>query len=281
MKIKFTKMQAFGNDYVYIDAIHQEIVDPNRLAEKVSDRHYGMGSDGMVMICPSTVCDFRMRIFDPDGTEAEMCGNALRSTAKFVYHYHLTSKTDFTIETLGGNQTVHLLVEDNEVVNITADIGKPELRASKVPVITDQEIFLDQPLHVLDKTYRASCVSWGNPHTVLLEEHPENLDIETYGPTAETHELFPERTNVTFAKPVDESHITIREWERRCGETLGCGTGCCSAVVVFHRMGLCGRSVDVLQPGGTLHVDWDENDVIHMTGPSHIVYEGEYFYETE
>lgn len=279
MNIKFTKMQAYGNDYVYIDAIHQELPDLNQLAMAVSNRHFGIGSDGMVLICPSDICDFRMRIFNPDGTEAEMCGNALRSTAKFVYDHGLTKKQDFTIETYGGNQSVHLVVKEGSVATIKANIGKPELHARKIPVDTELEIYHDQELQVTDRTYRASSVSWGNPHTVLLVADVDAVDIERDGPLVEHHEKFPNRTNVTFAQPVDETHVRIREWERGTGETIGCGTGCCSAVVVLHKMGLCGKKVDVEQPGGVLHVEWDEAGIVHMTGPSHVVYEGEYHYE--
>ena len=277
MKIKFTKMQAFGNDYVYIDAISQKLEDLGELSKKISDRHFGIGSDGMVLICPSEVCDFRMRIFNPDGTEAEMCGNALRSTAMFAYYHHLTDKTTLTIETLGGNQTVDLTVEDGEVVNICAAIGKPELRAEKVPVITDGETFIDRQLKVVDRVFRASSLSWGNPHTVLYVDDLEKLEIEKYGPAAEHLECFPRRTNVTFAQVVDDSHIRIREWERGTGETIGCGTGCCSAVVISNMLGLCGRSVDVEQPGGVLHVEWDDQDIVHMVGPSHVVFQGEFY----
>ncbi len=279
MKIKFTKMQAYGNDYVYIDAINQELTNLNDLAIKISDRHFGVGSDGMVLICPSDVCDFRMRIFDPDGTEAEMCGNAIRSTAKFVYYHGLTKKEKFTIETLGGNKNLELIIENGEVVNIHASIGEPELTASNVPVISDTERYIDKTLTVYDKTYRASSISWGNPHTVVFEDDLDGLDITKYGPAIENNEIFPKRTNVTFAKLIDRSHIKIREWERGCGETIGCGTGCCSAVVVMNMLGMCDRKVEVEQIGGVLNVEWDENDVIHMIGPSYVVFEGEYIYE--
>lgn len=279
MKVQFTKMQAYGNDYVYINMINQEINDLNRLAREISDRHFGVGSDGMVLVCPSETCDFRMRIFNPDGTEAEMCGNALRSTAMFAYFHGLTDKTVLTIETIGGNQTVELTVEKGQVINISAAIGEPEFKADKVPVRTELDIFLHQPLSVGDREFKASSLSWGNPHTVLFvdaDENLEELDVAKYGKLAEHHHLFPARTNVTFAQVVDESHIRIREWERGTGETLGCGTGCCSAVVVSNVLGLCGRSVDVKQPGGVLHVEWALDDVVHMTGPSHIVFQGEY-----
>ena len=281
MKLKFTKMQAYGNDYVYMDAIHQNIENPNLLAKKISDRHFGIGSDGLVLICSSDCCDFRMRIFDPDGTEAEMCGNALRSTAMFVYIHGLSRKEELAIETLGGQKYVHLFIEDGQVRNIHASIGKPELSAKKVPVATKEDIFLNQPLEVADRVFMASSLSWGNPHTVLFAEDVQSLDVEKYGPLVEHMECFPQRTNVTFAQVLDESHIRIREWERGTGETLGCGTGCCSAVVMANLLGMCGRKVEVLQPGGAMNVEWDVQDVVHMIGPSHVVYQGEYEYEIE
>lgn len=281
MKLKFTKMQAYGNDYVYMDAIHQKIENPNLLSKKISDRHFGVGSDGLVLICPSDCCDFRMRIFNPDGTEAEMCGNALRSTAKFIYVHGLSRKEELIIETLGGHKVVRLFVEAGEVCNIRASIGQPELSAKKVPVVTEGDTFLNQPLKVADRVFMASSLSWGNPHTVLFAEDVQSLDVEKYGPLVEHMGCFPQRTNVTFAQVLDESHITIREWERGTGETLGCGTGCCSAVVTANLLGMCGRKVEVLQLGGAMNVEWDEQDVVHMLGPSHVVYQGEYEYEIE
>lgn len=279
-KIKFTKMQAYGNDYVYVNAIDQQIEDPNDLAKKVSDRHFGIGSDGLVLICSSDRCDFRMRMFNPDGTEGEMCGNALRSLSKFVYFHHLTDKTDLTIETLGGDQKVHLFVENGEVINISADIGEPGLRPEKIPVVFEGETFIDQPITVLDRTFYVSSLSWGNPHTVTFLDSVDDFAVEKYGPAIEhLTSVFPKKTNVTFAQILSDHRIRIREWERGTGETIGCGTGCCTAVVMAHLLGKCGRIVDVEQIGGPLHVEWDENDHVHMTGPSHVVYEGEYLYE--
>lgn len=281
-RIKFTKMQAYGNDYVYVNAIEQQIENPGDLARKVSDRHFGIGSDGLVLICSSGSCDFRMRMFNPDGTEGEMCGNALRSLSKFVYYHGLTDKTELTIETLGGRQHVKLFVENGQVVDISADIGKPELRPEKVPVITEQDIFMDQPIQVLDQTFYVSSLSWGNPHTVTFLEDVDTFPVEKYGPAIEKlTSVFPKKTNVTFAQVVSGDRIKIREWERGTGETIGCGTGCCTAVVMAHLLGKCGRTVDVEQIGGTLHIEWDEADHMHMTGPSHVVYEGEYLYEAE
>ena len=281
MKIKFTKMQAFGNDYVYIFTEGYSINNYNDLAKKISDRHYGVGSDGMVLISYSSICDFRMRIFNPDGTEAQMCGNALRSTAMFVYYHGLTSKETITIETLGGIKTVYLTVEDGQVVNIHAMIGRPEFLAKKVPVDTTEIEFIEQSKKVIDKTMSLSAVSWGNPHTVIYVDDVTSFDVEKYGKAVEYLECFPERTNVTFAQMIDEENIKIREWERGTGETLGCGTGCCSAVVISHRLGKCGRKVRVEQPGGPLDVLWDEEGNVHMIGPSHVVCEGEYIYDIE
>jgi len=281
MKIKFTKMQAYGNDYIYIDAIHQKIELPGLLAGRISDRHFGAGSDGMVLVCPSEICDFRMRIFNPDGTEAEMCGNALRSVGKFVYFHRLTSREQLTVETLGGIKRVKLEVRDGQVVNIRADIGKPEFRPEKIPVLAEGERFLDRRLQAGDKVFRASALSWGNPHTVLFTEDVAGLDVEKYGRIVEHMACFPRRTNVTFAQVLDETHIRIREWERGTGETLGCGTGCCSAVAAAHLLSLCGRCVKVMQPGGEMYVEWDGQDHVHMTGPAYVVYQGEYDYDTE
>lgn len=282
MKIKFTKMQAFGNDYVYINAISQSLPQFNELAKHVSDIHYGIGSDGMVLICPSQVCDFRMRMFNPDGTEGEMCGNALRSTAKYVYDYGLTDKTDFYIETFGGNQHIRLEVTDGTVSNITANIGKPVLDTGKIPILTKAPTFINQPLQVEDRVFYVTAVSWGNPHCVAFIDSVKDLDIGRYGPALENmRSVFPNRTNVTFAEIVNDSYIKIREWERGTGETIGCGTGCCTAVVAGSMLGLCKRIVTVEQIGGNLHIHWDENDNMFMKGPSHYICEGEIFYEAE
>ena len=288
MKIHFLKMQAFGNDYVYIDAVHQRIENPGRLAAKISDRHFGVGSDGLVLICPSEVCDVRMRIFNPDGTEAEMCGNALRSTGKFAYEQGLCRKEELTVETLGGRQKLWLTVEKGRVTDIHACIGKPEFSVDRIPMDVDRlplappgGAFLGQPLRAADRVFTASALSWGNPHTVLMAEDVERLAVEKYGPLVEHMDCFPRRTNVTFAQVVDSSHIKIREWERGTGETIGCGTGCCSALVAAHLQGMCGRKAQVEQIGGILSVEWDEEGLVHMTGPSHVVYRGEYEDEAE
>lgn len=275
--MKFTKMQAFGNDYVYIDAIHQTLGNLSELAKFVSNRHFAIGSDGMVLICPSEVADFRMRMFNPDGTEGEMCGNALRSVGKYVYDHKLTDKTNLTIETLGGIQKIELFVEDGVAINIRANIGNPVLDTKKIPVKTDLPEFVEQPVQILDKIFSITAVSWGNPHCVMFIEDVANFDVEKYGREIEYKtDLFPNKTNVTFAQVVSPNYIKIREWERGTGETIGCGTGCCTAVTAAVITGKCERKVTVEQIGGNLEVEWDEQTGnMFMKGPSHTVFESE------
>lgn len=275
--MKFTKMQAFGNDYVYIDAIHQELNHLPELARFVSDRHFAIGSDGMVLICPSEKGDFRMRMFNPDGTEGEMCGNALRSVGKYVYDHRLTDKTELDIETLGGMQHLKLTVTDGLVSNICADIGEPRLSAKVIPVLIELEEFVEQPVEVLDRTFHITAVSWGNPHCAMYVDSVAELDVEKYGKTIEyMTSIFPNKTNVTFAEFVKRDYIKIREWERGTGETIGCGTGCATAVVAGVLTGRCDRKVTVEQIGGPLLIEWDEKTKhLFMTGPSHTVFEAE------
>jgi diaminopimelate epimerase len=284
-------MQAFGNDYVYINAISESLCDLPALARFVSDRHFAIGSDGMVLICPSDRGDFRMRMFNPDGTEGEMCGNALRSVGKYVYDHALTDKTELVIETLGGMQKLTLTVEDREardgerampqgrgfVSNIRADIGCPCLDTAKIPVNTALPEFVEQRVRVLDREFFITAVSWGNPHVAMFTCGVDTLDVEKYGRAIEyMTELFPNKTNVTFAEVISRDEIKIREWERGTGETIGCGTGCCTAAVAGVLTGRCNRSVTVHQIGGPLFVEWDEaSGRMFMTGPSHNVFEGE------
>ena len=277
MKIKFTKMQAFGNDYVYINAISQKLPELSGLARFLSDRHFAVGSDGIVLICSSAVADFRMRMFNPDGTEGEMCGNALRSLSKYVYDHHLTEKKELTIETLGGIQHIWLTVEHGQAVNIKADIGAPRMDTNVIPVVTELPEFVDQPVTVLDRTFRVTAVSWGNPHMVTFVDDVDTLDVAGYGRALEYKtDLFPNKTNVTFCQFLSRDHLKIREWERGTGETIGCGTGCCTAVVAAIRQGMCDRIVTVDQIGGPLLVEWNEaSGHVLMTGPSHTVFEAE------
>jgi diaminopimelate epimerase len=275
--MRFTKMQAYGNDYVYIDAIHQQLSDLPALSRYLSDRHFAIGSDGIVLICPSDKGDFRMRMFNPDGSEGEMCGNALRSVGKYVYDHRLTEKTELVIETLGGMQHLELTVTDGLVSNIKANIGKPRLDASVIPVNTELAQFIEQPVPVLDRTFDITAVSWGNPHCAMFIDSVADFGVEKYGKVIEhMTELFVNKTNVTFAEVVTSDHIKIREWERGTGETIGCGTGCATAVVAGALTGRCGRHVTVEQIGGPLRIDWEEDtDELYMTGPSHTVFEAD------
>ena len=277
MKIKFTKMQAYGNDYVYINAISQKLSKLDELARFVSDRHFAIGSDGMVLICPSEKGDFRMRMFNPDGTEGEMCGNALRSMSKYVYEHNLTNKTNLIIETLGGMQKVKLFVGNGQVVNIEANIGEPRLSTKVIPVNTNLDEFVEQEVEVLDKTFKISALSWGNPHCVIFVDDVANFDVHKYGNAIEHKtDLFPNKTNVTFAQVIDRRYIKMREWERGTGETIGCGTGCCTAAVFAAITERCDRDVTVEQIGGNLEVNWDEvTNTVFMKGPSHTVFEAE------
>ena len=271
--MKFTKMQAFGNDYVYIDAIHQELKNLPELARFVSDRHFAIGSDGMVLICPSDKGDFRMRMFNPDGTEGEL----LRSVGKYVYDHRLTDKTELVIETLGGMQHLTLTVTDGYVSNIRADIGEPRLSTKVIPINTEMDTFVDQPVQVLDRTFHITAVSWGNPHCAMFVDSVAELDVEKYGKEIEyMTSIFPNKTNVTFTEFVSRDYLKIREWERGTGETIGCGTGCATAVVTAILTGKCDRKVTVEQIGGPLLIEWDEKtNHLFMTGPSHTVFEAE------
>lgn len=269
-------MQAYGNDYVYIETINQELPnDLNELSRFISNRHFGIGSDGMVLICPSVVADFRMRIFNPDGTEAEMCGNAIRSVGKFVYDHKLTTKTNLTIETLGGIKRLELTInEANLVSNIKANIGKPIFDSKLIPVNTNKSEFIEEKVKILDQEFIMSSLSWGNPHTVIFVSDVMNFDVAKYGPAIERNtDVFPKKTNVTFAEIINKNYIKIREWERGTGETIGCGTGCSTAVVIASRLGLTENTCTVEQIGGPLEIEY--SDELYMKGPSNFVFESE------
>ncbi len=275
--MKFTKMQAYGNDYIYIELLDQEMVNPSAWARLVSHRHFGIGSDGMILICPSELADFRMRVFNPDGSEAEMCGNALRSTGKFVYCKGYTDKQDFTIETIGGIKRIHLHLEDGEVVNITAAIGAPILEAEKVPVtvMNADKRCMDIATRVLDRTFVISAISLGNPHCAVFVDDAFGIDIEKYGPAIERSLIFPKRANIEFVEVVDEHNVKMRTWERNCGETLACATGCSTATVCGYLTGRCSNEVTVHQLGGDIHIKYNtEEDCIYMTGKSEFVCDG-------
>ena len=278
--LKFTKMQGLGNDYVYMDAIHQEIRNVSSLAKAISNRHWGVGSDGLILINKSDVADFKMQMFNPDGSESEMCGNGIRCVGKFVYDKGLTNKTDIKIETLAGVKNLKLKVQNRKVKMITVDMGEPILEATKIPVRSDKTLVRGMKIKVLDKELVATCVSMGNPHAVILLEDIDKLDIEEYGREIECNSIFPNRTNVEFIKVEDRTHIKMRVWERGTGETLACGTGACSSVVAGILNDVIDRNVIVKLLGGNLQIEWKKEDNhVYMTGPAVTVFEGDLYEE--
>lgn len=289
--MKFTKMQGCGNDYVYVNCLEETISDPEQLAREVSDRHYGMGSDGLILICPSRVADFEMVMYNADGSRSEMCGNGIRCVGKYVYDYGLTDKTSVSIETLAGIKYLDLTVENGVVrqvrVNMGAPIFEPELVPCKIagewtdlPTKTEgqTQAVIAKPLIVDGKEYAVTCISMGNPHCVIfMEEDVRTLDLEKIGPAFENHEVFPKRVNTEFVNVIDEAHLRMRVWERGSGETLACGTGTCATAVAAMLNGHTQYTVDVELLGGNLLIEWDrETNQVYMTGPAEVVYDGVY-----
>ena len=273
--IKFTKMQGLGNDYVYMDAIHQKIENESSLAQFVSNRHFGIGSDGLILICKSDVADFKMRMFNSDGSEAEMCGNGIRCVGKFVYDKGLTDKTTVTIETLAGIKTLELNTKDGKVETVKVDMGEPILNPKEIPVISDEEPVKNLMLEAEGRKFKFTCVSMGNPHAITEVENTEKFDVEKYGKVLEVDKAFPNKTNVEFIQIVDKNHVKMRVWERGAGETLACGTGACATAVACYLNGKTDRNVEVELLGGKLFIEWnEENNHIYMTGPAVTVFEG-------
>nr|WP_296093559.1 diaminopimelate epimerase [uncultured Dorea sp.] len=273
--MKFTKMHGLGNDYVYVNCFEEKIDNPPAVARFVSDRHFGIGSDGLIMINPSKVADFEMEMYNADGSRGEMCGNGIRCVAKYVYDYGLTDKTQISVETLGGIKYLDLTVEDGKVTLVKVDMGKPELKAELIPIVSDNEQVLDEPIEVDGKEYRMTGVSMGNPHTVIYVDDVKNLDLETIGPKFENHERFPKRINTEFVRCIDRHTVEMRVWERGSGETLACGTGACAVAVASILNNLTDTQVTVKLLGGDLQIEWDkEKDRVFMTGPAKVVFDG-------
>ncbi len=274
---KFTKMQGAGNDYIYVNCFEEKLEDINAVAKKVSDRHFGIGSDGLVLICPSDKADFRMDMYNSDGTQAEMCGNATRCVGKYVHDRGLTDKTTVTLETLAGIKILTLnLNDEGEVETVCVNMGSPELVPKNIPINSELDRFILEPVEIDGKAYRATGVSVGNPHAVTYVDNVDELEIEKIGPKFENHPLFPKRINTEFAQIVDDKTIKMRVWERGAGETLACGTGACATMVAANLSGYVGDEADLVLIGGTLHIKWDkaENN-IYMTGPAKFVFDGE------
>jgi len=275
--MKFTKMQGCGNDYVYIDCTKTQVLgDVADLAVKISDRHFGVGSDGLILIKPSENADFFIDMYNSDGSRGKMCGNGIRCVGKFVYDKGLTDKTELKIETLSGIKNLKLSVENGKVDLVTVDMGSPDLKPENIPVITDKNVMINEPIIVGDKEYNVTCISMGNPHAVVFVDDTDNFPIETVGPLFEKHKIFPDRVNTEFVQVIDRNHIKMRVWERGSGETLACGTGACASVVASVINGLTDNEVKVSLLGGDLHIKYDKDkNMVYMTGPAVTVFEGE------
>lgn len=276
--MKFTKMEGCGNDYVYIDGARERIAPEEKpdFVRRVSDRHFGIGSDGVIFINPSTEADFEMEMYNADGTRAEMCGNGIRCVAKFVYDKGLTDKCDISVVSCGKIKYLKLFLKDGKVDCVKVNMGAPELVAENVPVVCEKEQAVDEPITVLGKEYKMTCVSMGNPHAVVFMDDVEHLKIEKIGPHFENHERFPKRINTEFVKILDRQTVQMRVWERGTGETLACGTGCCATVVACVLNGLTDETVTVKLLGGEIKITWDrEENLVYMTGSATTVFEGE------
>lgn len=271
-------MQGLGNDYVYVNCFKEKIENPSELARTISDRHFGVGSDGLIMINPSDKADFEMEMYNADGSRGEMCGNGIRCVAKYVYDYGLTDKTSISVETLGGIKYLDLTVQDGKVKLVKVDMGKPEMEPSKVPVVAEGDRAVDEPILVNGKEYRMTCVSMGNPHAVVFVDcDVKELPLEAVGPQFENHERFPNRINTEFVRVIDRHTAEMRVWERGSGETLACGTGACAVAVACVLNGLTEDEVTVKLLGGDLQIKWDrEQDTVYMTGPAEVVFDGEW-----
>ena len=274
--MKFTKMQGCGNDYVYVNCFEETVRHPEELAVRLSNRHFGIGSDGLILICPSDKADFRMAMYNMDGSEGKMCGNGVRCIAKYVYDHHLTDKTQITLETLAGIKHLDLSVENGKVMNVTVDMGQPVFKGSQIPVRIDKDMIVNEPITTDGMLWHMTCVSMGNPHAVVFVEDTQHMDLNAIGPAFEKHPLFPEQVNTEFVQVLDRKNINMRVWERGSGETLACGTGACASVVACVLNDKTDDAVRVHLLGGDLFIKYDrEKNTVFMTGPAVEVFNGE------
>ncbi len=280
--MKFSKMHGLGNDYIYLNNLNNQITNPEKLSIKLSNRHFGIGSDGLILICSSDKADFKMRMFNSDGTEAEMCGNGIRCVGKYVYDKGLTKKEKLSIETKAGIKYLDLFIKNNKVAKVTVDMGEPIFKEDLIPVTNfDEKITLADieygkvKTKIDEKNFSLTCVSMGNPHAITYVSNLDNFDVEMYGKALENDAHFPKKTNVEFIEIVDRKTIKMRVWERGSGETLACGTGACASVVASILNGLTERKVKVLLLGGTLDIEWKKDNHVYMTGEATTVFEGE------
>lgn len=283
MKLNFTKMEGLGNDYVYVNCFKETVPNPSELSIKISDRHFGIGSDGLILIKPSEVADFTMEMYNADGSQSEMCGNGIRCVGKYVYDYGLTDKEEISVETLAGIKYLKFVIDRKDasdrgtVAMVTVNMGEPIFKSSEVPVDLGKELdmVLDYPVTIDGKEYNITCVSMGNPHCIAFVEDTDSFPLEEIGPKFESNPIFPRRVNAEFVQVVSRDYLKMRVWERGSGETLACGTGTCATVVASILNGLTEEEVTVRLLGGELIIKWDrETNLVYMSGPAKVVFDG-------
>ncbi len=275
--MKFTKMQGCGNDYIYVNGFTEHITEKEQLVRTLSDRHFGIGGDGVIFINPSKNADFEMEMYNADGSRSQMCGNGIRCVGKYVYDHGLTDKRQISVESFGAVKYLDMTVINGRVQSVCVDMGQPELLSSKVPVISENEQVINEEIVVDDEVYHMTCVSMGNPHAVFYVSDTEQFPLEIVGPKVEFHERFPERVNAEFVHVINRNEVQMRVWERGTGETLACGTGCCATAVACILNGLTEESITVKVRGGELLITWDRiKNRVFMTGPAVTVFEGEW-----
>ena len=278
MKLAFTKMEGCGNDYVYINGFTQSVPAEEKpaLVRRLSDRHFGIGGDGVIFINPAKEADFEMEMWNADGTRSERCGNGIRCVARYVYDFGLTDQKEFSIVSAGKVKYMTLYEQDGQISAVRVNMGQPILEADQIPVRADHSPVINVPIEVQGKEYRMTCVSMGNPHAVVFVDSTEDFPLEQVGPYFENHPCFPNRTNTEFVQVIDRSRVRMRVWERGTGETLACGTGCCATAVACVLNGLTDNAITVEVLGGALQIEWDrDNDLVWMTGPATVVFSGE------
>lgn len=276
--MNFTKMHGIGNDYIYFNCLNEELKDPGKVSIILSDRHLGVGGDGIVLILNSNNCDFRMRMFNADGSEGKMCGNAIRCVGKYLYEKGITDKDLIEIETLSGVKSLKLHIENNEVINVGVNMGKAILTSKEIPVLHTSNNIINEKIAIDGIDYYITCVSMGNPHCVVFMDEIDNLDLTTLGPKFENHPMFPDRINTEFVQLIDDKTIKMRVWERGSGETLACGTGACAVVVASALNNYCKKDEDITVKllGGDLNIKYQSDGLVYMNGPAEFVFEGTY-----
>ncbi len=281
-QIRFTKMHGIGNDYVYIDCFKEKVEDPKRLAVLMSPRHFSVGSDGVILICPSDRADAKMRMFNADGSEGKMCGNGIRCVGKYLYDEKIVTKNVITVDTLSGIKTLDITEKNGKAELIGVDMGEPEFRPEKIPAVFDGDEMINEPVTVLNKTYKITAVSMGNPHAVIFTDNVKDLPLEKIGPYFENCEIFPLRVNTEFIRVVSKTELEMRVYERGSGETFACGTGACAAVAAAVKNGICEKEKEITVNllGGKLYITYKEDGHIYMRGTAQKVYDGVYYYES-